>query len=100
MKLYRGSRQALQIPTADQHAEWEKLGMLKNRLVDEAGNILKGYELFGKENQQRYAQLVELIRAKEFSDAEELARSYAGTKGYLTTITIDDKELQQRGRPN
>lgn len=100
MKLYRGSKQPLRIPTANERTEWEKLGSLKNKLVAEVGNIVEGYKKFGEENTQRYAELCELVTPKEFFDIEELARTHAGNDGYLTVITVDDKELHQRGKPN
>lgn len=95
MKLYRGyqNRPKFLIPTLAR--EWQELNRMKKEYAAETTSLADLVTKMGEERLTRWAELAQIASPQFFTDQEVVAREFAGDKGFVIVLELDDEKAQE-----
>lgn len=92
MKLYRGYQRPPEFLTPKHAQEYEELKRLKKEIWAKGSG--DPFEEMGEERLNRLFELREIAALQFFTDEEKAARDFAGKKGFVVAVELDDELAQ------
>lgn len=90
MKLYRGYKKKPKFLTPTLTEEYEALNALRNKLHDENPDLRDLLRAMGIERMNRLLELQNIANPQFFTELENVARAFAGKKGFIVRLELDD----------
>lgn len=96
MKLYRGYRTRPKVFTLKSDKELNELKVLyRDSGAESAENVIDAIKKMGVENFTRFTELRRLAGPQFYTDDESIARGFAGEKGFVHILEIEDDAARE-----
>lgn len=95
MKLYRGYVDKPKIATPEAVEEYKRLAELRDEINNRLKNPADIVREMGITNFNRLNELKKIVGDQFFTDDEEMARGFAGERGYVIKMDVPDEIAQE-----